>query len=104
MSATLKTDGYTVRDIWLASVFSYLGYELAACHQIENSNRWTFTYVCPSEDGKVIESDYENQVLALASAKAFVNSFNILAKFQKDLKTKGEIEWVGDAWISGRVK
>jgi hypothetical protein len=107
----MSCDGFTTNSIWEAAVLVYL-YGWDSLTQIEDEadgrsrkRMTTYSVAVPSEDAKLIITDYESEAgLPLASAKAFVHAFNLVSQAQKAMRQRGESSWCSSRWIAGKVR
>ena len=95
---------YSTRSIWHASLLHYLyGAEsLAKIIAIDKfKSEWSFAV--PVCDAEIDISNYEKNELSLSDAKAYVHSFNLLSQQRRQMKARGEDQFVSEAWIRGDV-
>lgn len=99
----MSADGFTVTDIWAASVLQYSGYPLAQIESLD-AKRSSFRFAAPSEDCRVVCDDFYAGRLPLTDAYAFVTAFNQLARLQSQMRRNGEATWASRDWIEGKIK
>jgi len=63
-------------------------------------SEWSFAV--PVCDAEIDITNYEKNDLTLY-AKAYVHSFNLLSQQQRQMKARGEDQFVSEAWIRGDV-
>jgi len=98
-----KRDTSTTRDIWLAAVLTYLGYELCSITDDEGYKTSIYRVQCPEMDFTELEIQYAANQLPLADARSFVNAFNILSHRQRDYRKRGDTQWTNPRWVSGEI-
>lgn len=95
---------FKTQNIWIAAAICYL-YGRESVVQIEDLDNRTTEYglAAPSEDIKIVLEEYDEDRLALSSAKAFVSSFNHVIGRQKEMRRHGETHWTSPEWIAGKI-
>jgi hypothetical protein len=84
---------YTVRDVFLAALLHYLGYELIKATLV-GYGKLDWQFVCPCEDGKIVAEDFYAGRQGISDVKAFVHAFNILTKTSRDMRQSSQTEWI----------
>jgi hypothetical protein len=102
MKGGSMNDGFICKDVWQSAALSYAGYEVFRV-EILNYRETAWYFDAPSEDCKLIISDYENGTLVLSNAKALSLAFMRLNRQQNDLRRSGETSWCSADWVAGRI-
>ena len=84
---------YTVRDIFLAALLQYLGYELTRVTQV-GYGKLDWRFICPCEDGKIVAEDFYSGRQGISDVKAYVHAYNILTKTSRDMRQSNQTEWI----------
>jgi hypothetical protein len=97
-----KKDTSVTESVWLCAALVYLGYELCSLSDIDFQTT-QFRVQCAALDFEEIKQEYEENRLALSSAKDFVDAFNRIVQIQKSYRRRGESDWSSPDYIAGRI-
>ena len=97
-----KKDTSVTESVWLCAALVYLGYELCSLSDIDFQTT-QYRVQCPELDFTDLKTQYEENRLALSSAKDFVNAFNRIVQIQKSYRRRGESGWSNLDYIAGRI-
>ena len=97
-----KRETVTTDSIWLASALTYLGYELASITEIEYG-QCQYRVQCAALDFEDIKREYDENRLALSSAKSFVDAFNQIVQIQKGYRRRALSGWSSERFIAGEI-
>lgn len=91
---------FTTSDIWLATMLQYNGCPCIKCEGM-NNNDISFTFICPSEDAKIIAEEYADPELSVL-ATAWISAFKMVQEYQRRARV-GFGVWTDSAKYAGNT-
>lgn len=98
----MSADGFKATDIWTASIFAYLGWQLYRV-EILNYDETEFYFSGPSLDAAAYLEEYHSpDGLACSNMKEYGFAFARLSKKQNELRKQGLNTWYSPGWLTAQ--